>query len=115
LEKLVTKGHEKTLSWYVIGLNPIITGRELMKDMGFTFSNSVVMYDDSFKPSRPIEFNNFPVYRAIMQSWHKIIAHPNIRNIMMQSAEIAVANKLLNDRTDPRDLVFTEPGLTPPP
>ncbi|MCG9889797.1 MAG: hypothetical protein MH252_01825 [Thermosynechococcaceae cyanobacterium MS004] len=114
LEKLVRQGHSKILSWYVIGLIPIIAGRELMDGMGITFSNSVVLYDDEGKPTSCIKFKDFSVYQAIQKSWNQIRQHPNIKNLMMCGAEFHCVNTMLNNGSNSRNLVLVEPGLLRP-
>jgi hypothetical protein len=116
LEKLEAKGHERVLSWYVIGMIPLIAGRELLKDKHITFQYSVDLCDDDGKPTQSIEFKNFPVYLAIIKSWHEIITHPNIKNIMIHSAEVQAVYGLikLNDNLKPGDSVLTEPLLSKP-
>jgi hypothetical protein len=104
LNALVTRGHDKILSGYVIRMIPILTAREIMKDMGITFTKSVGLLDDYRKPAKKIQFNDFPVYRAIMRSWQQINKHPNIRNIMLDSSELDAVNKALNAGSNPKNL-----------
>ncbi len=114
LDTLGSKGHDKLLSWYVIGLLPIIAGREIINHFEVTCTNSLQLVDDDGKLPQIIQFNDFPAYRAIMQSRQRIFAHPNIRNIMVWGAEVHCINDALNDGAELKGAVLSDVVLICP-
>jgi hypothetical protein len=94
---LISKGHDKRLSRYVVVMLPVIAGREIVDQLGIKeYQNSFFLVNHGKVSKKVIQFHDFPACIAIMQSRQQILAHPNIQNIMLHSEEIILINKGLD-------------------
>ena len=114
LNELVEKGYDIKLSWYVIGLVPIVIGRELLNQLGVEISPEIVFYNSLGKIYRTLLIDHFSVYKVIQKRLDDIRNHENIKNIIMHSTEVHCVNQMMNNGSNPKDLILTAPGLIDP-
>lgn len=107
LELMMARGHDRNLSWQIIGLIPCFASREKLAGLGVNFSDEFEEFDLESTPLRSGKLRKHRVWGAAMGLRKKIMECPAIDQMVLRSAEFTAISEARNAGSDPENLVTT--------